>query len=391
MVPLVIGGLGLFLVVAAIFLGGEVLTFATYGLAIAPLAILATLAYNGARSSTAAVLTYMWLGILSIAVLFNAFVTVLSFYVKDMALLTQITQRFAQGDQSALTSVSRDALFYPGIGPGLLATTLLLGLSVLISLAMLLRPVRVRMSRFVPVDPDNFVHKIALTTILLITLCSLVPLIALGGEPPLLRAVSSGQIQNAANGTSLVGPLGVVYQFVWTIPAALVAAGWPMVRNWRQTLERLGVVKPSLKQALAGVGMGLLLVVVSAFALDPGIHMIWQAFGWPTTDTAAFEGLLGKLISPAGAVLIGVTAGIGEEITVRGLLQPRVGLILSNLFFTSLHASQYGLDGLLSVFIIGSILGIIRSRSNTTTSAITHGVYDFVLVMLSFLAASGAH
>jgi membrane protease YdiL (CAAX protease family) len=112
--------------------------------------------------------------------------------------------------------------------------------------------------------------------------------------------------------------------------------------------------------------------------------------GWPTTDTAAFEKLLSNLITPLGAVVIGVTAGIGEELMVRGLLQPRFGIVAAALFFTSLHAFQYSLDGLLSVFIIGCILGVVRARSNTTTSAIVHGVYDFVLVMASVLLAGVA-
>ena len=90
--------------------------------------------------------------------------------------------------------------------------------------------------------------------------------------------------------------------------------------------------------------------------------------GWPTTDAAAFKKLLTNLVTPLGAVLIGVTAGVGEEMAVRGLLQPRIGLIASNLVFTSLHAFQYGPDALLSVFLIGLILGIVRARSNTTTS-----------------------
>ena len=51
-----------------------------------------------------------------------------------------------------------------------------------------------------------------------------------------------------------------------------------------------------------------------------------------------------------------------------------------------MHAFQYGVDALLSVFIIGLILGIIRARSNTTTSAIVHGVYDFTAVLGSYLS-----
>ena len=57
--------------------------------------------------------------------------------------------------------------------------------------------------------------------------------------------------------------------------------------------------------------------------------------------------------------------------------------------FTSLHAFQYGPDALLSVFTIGFILGIIRARSNTTTSAIVHGMYDFTLILAASLTLTG--
>jgi membrane protease YdiL (CAAX protease family) len=123
--------------------------------------------------------------------------------------------------------------------------------------------------------------------------------------------------------------------------------------------------------------------------LDAGIGWLWDTMGWQRTNAEAFEQLLGAAISPIGAVLIGVTAGLGEEMVVRGALQPRLGLLLSNLFFTSLHAFQYGFDALLSVFVVGLVLGVVRARSNTTTSSIVHGLYDFILVMISALALFG--
>jgi membrane protease YdiL (CAAX protease family) len=253
---------------------------------------------------------------------------------------------------------------------------------------MLLRPVRVLLSRIMPIDPDNFVHKIALFILTLILLSSFAPLIVLGGRPPLLEAITNGSLQNLGEDSGLsVRPIDLVYQFVWTIPVAFVAAGWPVARTFRAMLVRLGMVRPSVQQVLAAIALGLVLAFLSGF-LDQGIQQLWKAMGWPVTNAQAFDQLLGKVITPIGAVLVGVTAGIGEEMGVRGLLQPRIGLIASNLVFTSLHAFQYGLDALLSVFIIGLVLGIIRARSNTTTSAITHGVYDFTLVFVSALAGS---
>jgi membrane protease YdiL (CAAX protease family) len=62
-------------------------------------------------------------------------------------------------------------------------------------------------------------------------------------------------------------------------------------------------------------------------------------------------------------------------------MQPRLGIWLSNLLFTALHAFQYNLDGLVIVFLIGLVCGVIRNKSNTTTSALVHGTFDFLLVM----------
>jgi membrane protease YdiL (CAAX protease family) len=142
-------------------------------------------------------------------------------------------------------------------------------------------------------------------------------------------------------------------------------------------------VKPTALQVLGGlVGAGALVAFMN-FAVDPLITGAWKFFGWPPTDVEAFEKLLAPAMTPFGAVIIAVSAGVGEELAIRGVLQPRLGILLPNLFFTSLHAMQYGFDGLLSVFIVGMVLGYVRKRTNTTTSAIVHGTYDFILVMLS--------
>ena len=74
---------------------------------------------------------------------------------------------------------------------------------------------------------------------------------------------------------------------------------------------------------------------------------------------------------------------------MRGILQPRLGLVLSNLLFTALHASQYGPDALLGVFLIGLVLGRLRQATNTTTTAIVHGLYDFSLIIATVLSLPG--
>jgi membrane protease YdiL (CAAX protease family) len=365
-----------------LFLVGQLFTFMQIGIVFVPLAGLAALAYVGARTPAASIAAYILLFFVGIGVVFNSLTYILFGFVKDWTKFNLLLSNPAGVDRSTILDI-----FAPNTGPGLLWGLLLLFLAALLSAAMLLRPVRKAVSRIMPIDPDNFVHKIALSILTLILLTSFIPLIVLGGTPPLLTLVNGAGNSSLKSALS-VGPESLVYQFIWTIPAAFIAAGWPIVRTLQAAFVRLGFVRPTLVQVLFGVGAGLGLALVAAFAIDPAIHWLWQTLGWATTDSAAFDKLLTNLVTPIGAVLIGVTAGVGEEMAVRGLLQPRVGLIASNLVFTSLHAFQYGPDALLSVFIIGLILGIIRARSNTTTYALVHGVYDFALVISSIIFVS---
>jgi membrane protease YdiL (CAAX protease family) len=369
---------------------GQLGDFFSIGIVFLPLAALAAFAWGGTKNTVAAVFAYIMLAIVILGLFVNSLTYVVLGFVKDSARFNQLLSRPGMLDTSTLGEI-----FEPGVGAGLLVGLLLLFLAIILSAAMLLKPVRAAISRIVPIDPHNFVHKIALSVLTMILLSSFIPLIVLGGRPPLLKLVSGigdtgtdviGPDTDATNALS-TGPEDLIYQFVWTIPVALIAAGWPIARRIRPTLERLGFVRPTLAQVGFGIGFGVVLAFAALYLIDPGITWLWQTLGWPTTDVAAFEKLLANLITLPGAILIGVTAGVGEEMAVRGLLQPRIGLIASNLVFTGLHAFQYGPDGLLSVFLIGLILGIIRARTNTTTSAIVHGIYDFVLVITSVILA----
>jgi uncharacterized protein len=214
----------------------------------------------------------------------------------------------------------------------------------------------------------------------MMTVICLMPLLVLGA-PPFLAIVD--QLTGDAIGRDEAGQIrDLIYGLIWTIPAAFLAVGYGVSRSLPQTLQRLGLVRPTLRQVGAGVLIALLLVGAVQL-LGTGITWLWGLLGWPVNDDDAFAELIGFAINPLGAVVIGVTAGLGEELAVRGVLQPRLGLLLSNLFFTSLHALQYSWDALLIVFLVGMVCGVVRMRSNTSTAAIVHGVYNFTLVMLA--------
>jgi membrane protease YdiL (CAAX protease family) len=112
-----------------------------------------------------------------------------------------------------------------------------------------------------------------------------------------------------------------------------------------------------------------------------GIESIWKTMGWQGTDGELIKELFGFTAGAVGAVIASIVAGLGEEIVFRGVLQPRLGIFLPALMFASVHAMQYDFDALIQVLFLGIVFGIIRKKTNTTTSAIIHGGYDLVLLL----------
>jgi len=75
--------------------------------------------------------------------------------------------------------------------------------------------------------------------------------------------------------------------------------------------------------------------------------------------------------------LLGVSAGIGEELVLRGALQPRLGIGWTALLFASLHV-QYSWMGMVVIALIGAVLGAIRQRASTTAAIAVHAFYDIL-------------
>jgi len=49
---------------------------------------------------------------------------------------------------------------------------------------------------------------------------------------------------------------------------------------------------------------------------------------------------IASVLDRRGMVVLSLSAGIGEEITIRGALQPKLGLVLTSLFFAALHVQS---------------------------------------------------
>lgn len=366
-------GVLLILYGAGFAIGGEVWQIMLAGLQTLPFMLLALLAYLGVDRVWARVGALGWL------VLLVGSAALVAFSLGAVALV-------------ASNGAGPDAL--PQLVPGgqvrLLGLVAGLGLALVIGALGFLPAVRRDFSRVIPLDPNSFVHMVALVMAMSLTLISFVPLIVLA-SPPLLDLIR----QADETGLDLTGGRGdtgllldTLYPLIWLVPGAIIAVGYGVRRSLAGALERVGLVRPTARQVLAALGLAIVLVG-AVQVIGTGIDWLWTTLGWSKTDNEAFGELLGFALSPLGAVIIGVTAGLGEELAVRGVLQPRLGILLSNLFFTSLHAFQYNWDALLIVFIVGMTLGFIRKRTNTSTSAIVHGTYDFLLLMAAVLQVPG--
>lgn len=223
------------------------------------------------------------------------------------------------------------------------------------------KPLRDRVARVLPVDPDNPVHALALVLAVLL----------FGTQ------VTSIVFTNLASVDQ--SPLTVGDLIAQEAPFLILAAagvGMFMRRSVPQATVRLGLVVPAwwhVVTALAAAG------VFFAFgqAMDVLSHT-WTpdiARHVDTTTQRLFQGL----DNPVGIAALALAPGICEEIMFRGALQPRLGLLATALLFTSIH-TQYGVSlDALSVFVIALGLGLIRKFTNTTTSMTCHVMYNLVV------------
>ncbi|MGE4374842.1 MAG: CPBP family intramembrane glutamic endopeptidase, partial [Methanoculleus sp.] len=255
--------------------------------------------------------------------------------------------------------------------PELAAAVALLFLGVfvagLLSLVGLSRRFRVWLAGYLPFDPDSLLHTVALVVILAMILIPPIPLLVTG-VPPFLSEQFLGLLLESGDLLANTVTLDV-YTLFWTLVGSFFIAGAFVRRTGRETLERLGLVRPTGRQVVLAVVAALALVAAFHF-IDLALAMLMGWLGIPVTDEDAVNLLFAGALTLPGVIMASVAAGFGEEVSIRGLLQPRFGILLPAILFASLHAFQYSWYGLVSVFFAGIIFAYIRRYTNTTTSAI---------------------
>jgi membrane protease YdiL (CAAX protease family) len=139
----------------------------------------------------------------------------------------------------------------------------------------------------------------------------------------------------------------------------------------------------------AEVRMGLRWIIFLVL-LQAGAGALWAGLD-PTESELLDEisqSLFGGFDTVGEWIVLALASGVGEELLFRGALQPVFGLWFTSILFAVAHV-QYGLTPItLVVFILGIALGYIRRRSNTTVAIFVHAGYNFVLGLLTLIAAS---
>jgi membrane protease YdiL (CAAX protease family) len=240
----------------------------------------------------------------------------------------------------------------------------------LLAFLPLIPAVRRWLARWLPIDPASVVHTTALAFAIYQIGLSL-------GQMALI-----GDLETLTTTEFALTIWDVVLTGLPLVLVGLAGVGLFVRRNWRLTFRRLGLLRPTWRQLLLVVGITALLL-----AFDWGVNLAWEQIDPSSYDLVerVTDNIFGNLMTVGGAIALGLSAGISEELLFRGALQPRLGLLLASILFAIGHL-QYGLTlAILEVFIIGLALGLIRNRTHTTVCILIHAGYNSVGVFLGLL------
>jgi membrane protease YdiL (CAAX protease family) len=231
-----------------------------------------------------------------------------------------------------------------------------------VAAALAAKPVRERLARVMPIDPDNPVHSIALV----------LAVILLGTQ------IASLAFSDVLASDQQLPPLTIGDLLAQEVPFLVIAfagVGLYIRRSTTVSTERLGLVAPQwwhITLALAAAGL--------FWFLGDASQWLGQLL---TPDIAAkvdktSQHLFGGLGGPEGIAALALVPGICEEILFRGALQPRLGLLATALLFTAIH-TEYGLSiDVVTIFVIAIGLGLVRRYANTTASVTCHVAYNLL-------------
>ncbi len=249
---------------------------------------------------------------------------------------------------------------------------LILGLGLAFSLP-LFKPFRRLIARFAPMDPSSPIDLCGLAMILAVVTFLII-------QARLTGPVELGEDEGGA----LAGNAGwLILTMVTLIAIAYASVGYRIYRNGDDATKRLGLNVPGLKTIAISVAC-----VIPCFIVSTIGSLLTVAFQPDVVDNVeeTMDQITNGLQNPIGALLIGLTAGIGEELLFRGAVQPRFGIAIAALVWTSLHFQYEFSFILVGLFGVGVVLGLLRKYFGTTSAIITHAAYNMIVVGIQYAA-----
>lgn len=227
-------------------------------------------------------------------------------------------------------------------------------------------PYRKRVARWIPIDPDSVADAFGLAIL-----------------QGLIGVLAGALLRSSALPEFEIQREQLIAQGIGEVALAFVLVGFPFSRDFRDAVYRLGLTWPERRQV---VGAALFTVALFLVSLTSGaLANIVQPEVVARIEERMIP-LTSEFGEPGWALLLGVLAGIGEELLFRGAIQPRYGLGLTAVLFTLVHV-QYELSVVtLGVAGLAILLGLERRWFGTTACILTHALYDMVAVLLQAAA-----
>lgn len=176
------------------------------------------------------------------------------------------------------------------------------------------------------------------------------------------------------------------FSFGSTLIIILCGIGIFITRKPQEVLSRLALVKPGKKELAIGLAMTFF-----TFFYD----YVWSLFTHAPQHHSAYLGVMSKFNTGTYladgswqsalimALVIGICAGVEEEITIRGALQPVLGILPAAFLHAVMHL-QFNAAPLFiaQIFVWSALMGILKHYTNTTTTIIAHGMFNFISCFL---------
>lgn len=311
------------------------------------------------------VLPWMLYSLIAFTILFAIMIAYLAFAPDAAASMEEFGLSPVEIDQVAATANLALAFILGGLAARVIAS----------------RGIRQWVQRFAhgEYNPESSVHTTALVLVLLSVSVFIGQFVQQGGL--------SG-LTDALQGSDTLVATSLLFDAVLRVAVAFLGVGLAIRRTFPQSLERLGLRLPTADDLRWGIGGGIVLYAVFLVTAT-----IWVTLVSPEQfeeQTSAANQIAQMFNTLPLALILAISAALGEEILFRGALQPVFGWIPTSIFFALLHIQYTLTPATLIIFLVSLGLGWIRKRQSTTAAIIAHFLYDFVPLALQVIISQVA-